>query len=58
MSKRIYVGLADPRKAADVARKTGIDASRLRQAAAGKVELSKEELAKVSRVLESPREGR
>ena len=51
MSKRIYVGLEDPRKAAEVAKKTGIALSRLQQAAAGKLELSPAELDKVNRVL-------
>lgn len=55
MSKRIYVGLQDPRKAADVSRKTGISLSRLQQAAAGKSELTRSELAKVERALARPR---
>lgn len=51
MSKRIYVGLEDPRKAAEVARKTGISLSRLQQAAAGKLELNSAELEKLTRAL-------
>lgn len=51
MSKRIYFGIEDPRKAAEVARKTGISLSRLQQAAAGKLELSSAELDKLKRVL-------
>jgi len=53
MAKRIYVGLQDPRKAADVAKKTGIALSRLQQAAAGKLELSASELDKIGRVLQT-----
>ena len=55
MSKRIYVGLQDPRRAADVSRKTGISLSRLQQAAAGKAELTRSELEKVERALGRPR---
>ena len=55
MSKRIYVGLEDPRRAADVSRKTGISLSRLQQAAAGKTELTRSELEKVERALARPR---
>jgi len=51
MSKRIYVGLEDPRKVAEVAKKAGIDLSRLQQAAAGKLELSAAEHDKVTQAL-------
>ena len=51
--KRIYVGLKDPRKAKEIAQRTGIDLSRLQQAAAGKLELSPAELEKVTRGLGS-----
>ena len=51
MSKRIYVGLKDPRRAAEVAKKTGISLSRLQQAVAGKLELSAAEHDKVKQVL-------
>ena len=55
MSKRIYVGLKDPRRATDVSGKTGIPLSRLQQAAAGKAELTRSELEKVERALARPR---
>ena len=51
MSKRIYVGLKDPRVASDIAGKTGIELSRLQQAAEGKLELGKAELELVEKAL-------
>ena len=51
MSKRIYVGLQDPRKLAAVARKTGISQDLLKKAAAGQIELSPSDLKKVSEAL-------
>jgi hypothetical protein len=51
MPKRIYVGLKDPRKVAEVAQLTRIDVSRLQQAAAGKLELNAEEVERVERAL-------
>jgi len=51
VAKRIYVGLQDPRVASDVAKRTGIDLSKLQQAAAGKLELSSKELESVEKAL-------
>lgn len=52
MSKRIYLPLKDPRRAAEVAKKTGIELSRLQQAAAGKLDLSAAELDKLKQALQ------
>ena len=57
MSKRIYLGLKDPQKAADVSRKSGIPLSRLQQAAAGKTELTRSELEKVQQAMARPVSG-
>lgn len=58
MSKKIYVGLQDPRKLATVARETGISPDLLKKAAAGQVELSPSDLKKVSAALARPRTDR
>ncbi len=49
MSKRIYVG--DPRKLNDLARQTGISAEKLRQASAGRIELTDDEIRKINSAL-------
>lgn len=51
MSKKIYVGLQDPRKRSLVARKTGISADTLKKAAEGRLKLSSSDLEKVAKAL-------
>ncbi len=53
MSKRIYVGLQDPRKLAAVARKTGISTELLKQAAQGRAKLSDADQKKVAEALKA-----
>ena len=55
MAKRIYIGLEDRKKAAEVARQTEIGLDRLLQAAAGKLKLSAAEHEKVNRALKGRR---